>query len=257
MKANLKIILITLGLLALLSCSSAKSGHHADVLWRIVSQQCIPNQKSHHNPSPCAEVFLDKGTEQGHVVLKDINGPLQYLLLPTLQVSGIESPWILAKDAPNYFYLAWQARAHMIKKYGRPISDQDISLAINSKRGRSQNQLHIHVSCIRVEIKALIEQKKDLITGHWSLFPGGILGHAYYVRRISRKELESENAFRLLAQDLPGAQNRMSEFGLALVATLNNNGPGDFLLLADRADLPARDWASVEEIQDHQCPQLH
>ncbi|XLM23387.1 CDP-diacylglycerol diphosphatase, partial [Chromobacterium piscinae] len=46
----------------------------------------------------------------GVAVLKDRNGALQYLLIPTEKVSGIESPRLLGDDAPAYWREAWQAR---------------------------------------------------------------------------------------------------------------------------------------------------
>lgn len=52
---------------------------NADALWKIVSQQCVPNMETKHNPQPCIEV----NTQAGFVVYKDIHGPLQYLLMPT------------------------------------------------------------------------------------------------------------------------------------------------------------------------------
>ncbi len=32
-----------------------------DALWRIVSQQCLPNQQAHDNPAPCAQVDVPAG----------------------------------------------------------------------------------------------------------------------------------------------------------------------------------------------------
>ena len=49
----------------------------SSALWRIVSQQCLPNQLAHNNPAPCAQV----DTQAGFVVFKDRSGPLQYLLI--------------------------------------------------------------------------------------------------------------------------------------------------------------------------------
>jgi CDP-diacylglycerol pyrophosphatase len=138
----------------------------------------------------------------------------------------------------------------MKKKYGAIISDEEISLAINSAFARSQNQLHIHISCIRSDVKLLISQNLDRINDDWSLFPGGILGHAYVARRISLSQLEMKNAFQLLANDLPEAKNHMNEFGLGLVAVKEKNGEMDFIMLADRRGF-------MEEIQDHQCSQLY
>jgi CDP-diacylglycerol pyrophosphatase len=44
------------------------------------------------------------------VLLKDRNGPLQYLLMPTYRINGIESPLLLKSGTPNFFWQAWQSR---------------------------------------------------------------------------------------------------------------------------------------------------
>ncbi|QJW53157.1 CDP-diacylglycerol pyrophosphatase [Serratia plymuthica] len=43
---------------------------HPDALWRIVSQQCLPNQQAHNNPAPCAQV----DTQAGFVVFRIATG---------------------------------------------------------------------------------------------------------------------------------------------------------------------------------------
>ena len=252
-----KIILFTYIFLSIAACQSSSLKNNSDILWNIVSQGCLPNQKSNNQPAPCAEVvFLGKGSDQGYAILKDRNGPLQYLLLPTTKISGIESPEIISKDAPNYFYYAWISRLHMLKKYNAVISDEDISLAINSSYGRSQNQLHIHISCIRPDVKILIHQNLESIEDTWSEFPGGILGHNYFARRISLEQFKEKNPLKLLANDFPEAKNKMNEFGLALLPIKEKNGLVDFILLVDHVDVLKMDKASVEEVQDHKCPQL-
>ncbi|MBH0276137.1 CDP-diacylglycerol diphosphatase, partial [Helicobacter pylori] len=75
-----------------------------NVLRKIVFEKCLPNYEKNQNPSPCIEVKPDAG----YVVLKDINGPLQYLLMPITHISGIESPLLLDLSTPNFFYLSWQ-----------------------------------------------------------------------------------------------------------------------------------------------------
>ena len=84
-----------------------------DVLWIIVHDECLPDQLQNHNPQPCTKVDLDEGTEQGFAILKDIRGATQFLLIPTTRISGIESPILLAPEAPNYFAAAWEARKYI------------------------------------------------------------------------------------------------------------------------------------------------
>jgi CDP-diacylglycerol pyrophosphatase len=105
-----------------------------DALWKIVHDNCVP----------CALVDLQEGDAKGYVVLKDLVGATQYLLIPTARVSGIESALLLAPEAPNYFADAWRERGYTERAAQHPLPRQAISLAINSAFGRSQNQLHTH-----------------------------------------------------------------------------------------------------------------
>ncbi|VTM60215.1 CDP-diacylglycerol pyrophosphatase [Klebsiella pneumoniae] len=37
----------------------------------------------------------------------------------------------------------------MSQRHGAPVPDNAVSLAINSRSGRTQNHFHIHISCLR------------------------------------------------------------------------------------------------------------
>lgn len=140
----------------------------------------------------------------------------------------------------------------MAAKYGAPIDDADISLAINSQYGRSQDQLHIHISCLNPQVKATLAAQKANFQQQWQPLPGGLLGHDYLVRRATAQELQQSGAFRLLAQEVPAAKDEMGRYGLVMTALPD----GDFLLLASKADLIKWHRASVEELQDHHCKLL-
>lgn len=132
-------------------------------LWNIVSGQCVPNQQAHDDPAPCAMVDLAAGS----AVLKDLVGETQFLLIPTERSSGIDDPAILAPTAPNYFAAAWRAKSFVDERAGVELPRQWMSLAINSAYARSQNQLHIHVDCVRPDVH-------DALTRYGSsVGPGG------------------------------------------------------------------------------------
>ncbi|MEA9445602.1 CDP-diacylglycerol diphosphatase [Candidatus Fukatsuia symbiotica] len=221
---------------------------HSNTLWKIISQQCIPNQEQKNNPAPCSEV----NKKAGFVVYKDRQGPLQYLLIPTTKITGIESPELLVATTPNFFAQAWQARKFMANKYGSSIMDADISLAINSQYGRSQNQLHIHISCLSPKVKAKLANLEASFQPQWQRLPGGLLNHDYIARRVRVNELQQQGVFRLLAEEVEGAKENMGSYGLAMTSLSN----GDFLLLATQRNLLKFNLASAEEIQDHQCQTL-
>lgn len=220
-----------------------------DALWNIISQKCVPNQRANGQPAPCSQV----DEKQGFVVMKDRNGPLQFLLMPTAKVTGMESPALLEDATPNYFSQAWEARHYMADKYGKPIDDSNISLAINSEYGRSQNQLHIHISCLLPQVKTTLSQDVGQIGYRWQNLPDKLIGHNYLARKVSPAELNEKGAFRLLAEEVPEARENMGHFGMAMIGLKG----GDFLLLASQSNLLLFNFASTEEIQDHNCAVLN
>lgn len=245
-----------LAVLALSGCQSQPVAKRSDALWNIVSNQCVPKKIQGEKPAPCDEVTFVKGQEQGYVVLKDLNGPLQYLLMPVAKITGVESPEVLAMNEPNYFYESWVARSYMIKRYGADIPADEISLAVNSQLGRSQNHLHVHISCIRPDVKKIINDNLGKISAKWSELPVDILGHKYRVIKISEAELKQKNIFSLVASDIPDGEKNMNQYGIAMLAVKNKKKSHDFVVMTSRADLVKLNRGSVEEIQDHLCPQL-
>lgn len=225
-----------------------QSSANPDVLWHIVSQKCVPNQEHNGQAAPCREVNL----AAGYVVLKDLIGPLQYLLMPVEKITGIESPRLLEDNTANFFNDAWQARGYLVEKHGAPIPDSALSLAINSASGRTQNQLHIHISCLRPEVRKQLDSAVGAIGVHWRALPSALQGHTYLAKRVSAAELAAQSPFLMLAREVPAAAGNMGEYGLAMAQLAN----GTYVLLAVKRNLLSLNTASAEEIQDHNCAML-
>jgi CDP-diacylglycerol pyrophosphatase len=158
---------------AIVLLGTAGGGHTADpdALWKLVHDKCVPGQEQKGDPAPCALVDLREGDAKGYVVLKDLIGATEYLLIPTARVSGIESASLLAPEAPNYFADAWRERSYTERAAQHPLPHQTISLAINSAFGRSQNQLHIHIDCIRADVRAVLQRQLAVIGDSWAPYP--------------------------------------------------------------------------------------
>lgn len=231
-------------LLASLLAAALSARADSDALWRIVHDRCVPDQRQHGDPAPCARVSLSGGW----VVLKDRRGIAQYLLIPTARVTGIEDKAVLAPDAPNYFAAAWAERDRTQARLPHPLPREALSLAVNSPTGRSQNQLHIHIDCLRGEVRAALARQEARIGTDWAPLPDGLRGHRYIARRIADRDLAAENPFRLLA-DWPGVgEEGLGHWTLAVVGA-----PDGFILLADHGDPATGDRAESEELQDHAC----
>lgn len=231
-----------------LSAFSLPGTAHADpsALWNIVHGQCVPDQDAHHDPAPCAHVETGAG---GYAVLKDIRGDFQFLLIPTARISGIEDPALLAPGAPNYFAYAWQARSYTEARLGKPQPRDMIILAINSAKGRTQNQLHIHIDCIRADVRQTLLRALPGIGAAWT--PIQLAGHPYRALRIN--DLDSSDPFRVLADTDKQAAADMGDHTLVVAGETWPDGTPGFVLLDDTANLLAANFGSGEELQDHGC----
>ena len=217
----------------------------ANALWQIVGEQCVPDEKQNHSPKPCERVDL----AGGYAVLKDIVGNTQFLLIPTARVSGIESPAILAPDAPNYWEDAWQARRYVEERAHHPLPRNAIGLAINSISGRTQNQLHIHVDCMRLDVSrgpARARVRHRHRNGRNSRCQ--LAGHDYMAMRLDQPELGHANPFDLLADGIPGARADMGHYTLVVVGAKTG-----FVLLAGHATPATGNRGAGEQLQDHAC----
>jgi CDP-diacylglycerol pyrophosphatase len=220
-----------------------------NALWTIVHDLCVPNQQQHGDPAPCARVDLQGGIERGYVILKDLVGRSQYLLIATARIGGIESPQLLEPGAPNYFAAAWRERG---RAAGRELPRTAISLAINSANRRGQDQFHIHIDCVRADVQAAVRAQASRIGDSWAPFPQPLAGHDYRAIRVLGAELDSADPFVLLADGVPGARAAMGAQTLVVVgADFGDAGPGFVILNAssDAAGTPIRG----EELQDHAC----
>jgi CDP-diacylglycerol pyrophosphatase len=244
-----------LGAALLAVALAAVTAHSANpnALREIVDGKCVPDMQQHGDPQPCAQVDLTGGTARGFAILKDIRGASQFLLIPTEDVDGIESPALLVPDAVNYFDDAWTARSFAEKALGRAMPRDALSLAINSKYGRTQNQLHIHIDCIAADVRDILRSKRDQISDQWMPFGEPLAGRQYFAMRVMGDSLVGHDPFKLLAQGIPGAAEDMALYTLVVVGMQFDADKPGFVILAHRADLANGDHGSGEELQDHAC----
>ena len=213
----------TLTLLTAL-CAGACHGADRDALLHIVQDQCLPHWREQHDPAPCARI-----PSADFALLKDRKGGAHFLLIATASVRGIEDPAVLDAGAPNYFAAAWQARDRLESVVGHTIADDAVGLAINSAVARTQDQLHIHIECLRPDLRERLRAVGTRIGDAWAPLPGG--DDHYLARRVA--SLEGVNPFALLAQGVPGARDQMGSYTLVMAALSQPEHPG-FILLTGR-----------------------
>ncbi len=224
-------VLVLAGCLAALTAAVAAHRAGRDQLRFIVQHECLPNWLEAHNPAPCISVSMrGRGPgASGFALLADQKGGAHFLLIPTESVSGIESPELRSPRALNFFDAAWKARGVIDTFIGHPVSRDVIGLAVNSIWARSQDQLHIHIGCMRKFVYDALHGASDRIGHVWS--PVTVRGFHYQAIRIMGRDLGSTNPFELLADDLPGAKDEMGRFTLFVAGVDFREGPG-FVALA-------------------------
>jgi CDP-diacylglycerol pyrophosphatase len=234
-------------LLALLIVGLLLAAFHfqknSNALWQIISEKCLPGMTQRGDPAPCQRVDLAKG----YVTLKDLNGPLQYLLMPIEKITGMESPILLHPATPNLFADAWQERSLLAQRRGKPIDDTALSLAINSQYARSQNQLHIHISCLRPDVRQRLDALAPQLSEQWQ--SETLQKHRYQIRTLTEAQLAQQSVFIRLAAEVPDARSEMGKYGMALAALPD----GRLALMAIERNWVKLESGSAEELQDHRC----
>ena len=137
-------------LLAACALPPEPQGPRSDGLLRQM-RACLadPDQRP-----PCTVV--DPG--RGFVVIKDDDRakPYAWLLVPSTDVTGIEDPAVFEAPVAGFWQIGWQVGRRLV-----PAPPEGLGLAINSVAGRSQNLLHIHVSCVAPEVRAALAARAD------------------------------------------------------------------------------------------------
>jgi CDP-diacylglycerol pyrophosphatase len=242
-KAWVKKRAVIVGVAAALVASPA-GAKHPNALWRVVHDLCLRDQRLIGRPTPCLSV----NRAGGFAVVPDPERRTQVLLVPTRRISGIESPELLDPGGPNYWQAAWDARRFVARRARRPVSRDQIALAINSARSRSQNQLHIHVECVAPTVRAALRARERHIGFVWTPFGQPLEGRFWKVRRLWGPDLGDRDPFRLLARGDHAARAHMGDEALVVVGAVFADGAPGFYLLS------SADGAALgERLLDHRC----
>jgi CDP-diacylglycerol pyrophosphatase len=222
-------------------------------LWEVVHNVCVPGQLQNRDPMPCLKVDLSDGIDRGFAILRDPRGGTQFLLIPTTRISGIESPLARERDAVNYFSTAWRVRTNIDQALRRELPRDDVGLAVNSIISRSQDQLHIHFSCVRPDVLGTLQQHGMEIGNCWAPFRHKLYWQHYMAMWIPGENFGPYNPFRLLAEGFPNEVANMANRTLVAIGFTRPDGTPGFILLAGQADVPHGDLANGEELLDNSC----
>ena len=231
--------------------AAAPTGH-PNALWRVVHGLCLRDKRFSGLPVPCLAVDRAKGV----AVVPDPGSPTQVLLVPTVRIIGIESPALQNPDSINYWQAAWDARRWFERRAGRNAPRDRIAMAINSASSRSQEQLHIHVDCVRPDVRDALIRNQAEIGYAWKPLSFQLMGEDFLARRLDGADLGDRDPFKLLARGDAFAREHMALETLVVVGAVFADGSPGFFLLSDHVGSRGHNAAFGERLLDHRCALL-
>ncbi len=176
------------------------------------------------------------------------------IVVPTRKIVGVEDPFLQSPDAPNYFDAAWRSRS-FLEAAGRAVAERDqVALVVNSAVARGQDQLHIHVGCVRlVARRALAAAAPAMPLGQWTPIGAVLPNTAFWGVRVRGTDLAGVEPFRLAAAGL-GDRVKNRAVLTIIVAGARVEGDDEFLILASYAGAPHA-WRPVvsDDLLDPAC----
>jgi CDP-diacylglycerol pyrophosphatase len=247
------ILLIAAGFTAVTAFATFAAGLDRLALWPIV-RACVADFKLTGAPFPCLKVDLAAGEERGNVVLRSpLSGDM--ILTPTRKIVGVEDPFLLSAEVPNYFDAGWNARSFLEGGDGRAPERDAVALIVNSAVVRTQDQLHIHVGCLLLSVRrALAAAAPEVPIGEWARIDVGVPHTTFWGTRVQAVELSDVEPFRLAAEALAD-KVRDRRILMIMVAGVRVHGQDEFLILASYAGAPHAWWpVGAADLLNSSCP---
>lgn len=248
-----RFLLVAAGVAAVTAFATSAIGLDRLALWQVV-RACVADFKLTGAPFPCLEVDLSSGEEGGDVVLRP---PLlnDLIVAPTRQIVGVEDPFLQLAGAPNYFNAAWQARSFLKGVNGRVPERDEIALVANSAVARTQDQMHIHVGCLRPPARRMLAAAAaNVPIGNW-VRVGAVVPHTmFWGTRIRGTDLSDIKPFRVAAEAFADKVEHRGDLTIA-AAGVGVEGDDQFLILASYVEA-TRAWLPVRssDLLDENCP---
>ncbi len=181
-----------------------------------------------------------------YIILKDNSPtkPAAYLIIPTIPVTGMEDKQIFSPPVLDFWEYGWQQAKLLVKKPA-----EDVGLAINSQRGRSQNQLHIHIACVLPAVARTLDSHAAAIGPDPAAALRLALAPANHVYRIIKVDKLGghDSPFTLVAA-MPNAAPQMADQSIAVIGSA---APNTYFVLDASANDANPGFA--EELLDQNC----
>lgn len=186
-----------------------------DILKKLATNCCVAH------PPTDAHCKYYSATDK-YVVVKDANPrkPDGYLVIPSFPVTGIEDTRATeANPVVNFWQFGWnQATNGVLKKQPR-----NVALAINSKPGRDQDQLHIHLSCVLPSVAAKLAKAGKISTDPTKPTDVTLGSHNNPYEVVMLTSLTGASSPFRVIENFPHAKSHVADQSIAIIGTGTNS----------------------------------
>jgi CDP-diacylglycerol pyrophosphatase len=240
-------------LVALSACAALAVTFDRGALWQVV-QACVADAKLTGAPFPCLDVDLEGGEERGFIILRS---PLtgETILAPTRPSVGVEDPFLQSPEAPNYFAAAWRGRSFLVSSDGKAPQRDQVALIVNSRPVRVQDQLHIHIGCLRPRVQRFLDQAAPTMPLGELRLIGPVIPHqVFWGMRLRSRDLTDVEPFRIVFDRFGKAIPNPADLTIIVAGAPAADDDG-FLILVTYAHAPGSWWpVGAEELLARRCP---
>ncbi len=232
-------------LVLVVAASAAVAGVTRDTLW-VVTRTCVAAQATFGRPFPCLRVDLGGAEMPGFAVLKAPLLKTEVVVMPITKVAGLEDISLRSTVGAAYWRAAVASRHYVTDALNGRLDLRDVAMAVNSRGGRSQDQLHIHLDCVQPAVRAALRSQAGLLTHTWRPLPVPLEGDRYYGKLVPAAALDGLNPFAELAH-LPGLHDLRRTTVAMVVTSADDPVQGAHLLAYRAVD------GHAERLLDHDC----
>lgn len=238
---------------ALVMAAGAAEASERNRLWAVV-RTCASAYRWTGLSFPCLAVDLPgNNLKLGSAVLRPLHTD-ELILSPTRETAGIEDPFLQSDEAPNYFAAAWRARSFLKGPDGAPPARDEVALIVNTKGTRSQDQLHIHIGCLRPDVRRFLDEAAQRMPlNQWTRIGPVVPRQIYFGVRVTEADFQTLNPVRIAAQGFAGAARNPG--GLMVMAVgARVHEEDDMLILALFEGVDGRiQHVGAEDLLDRSC----
>ncbi|WP_462120640.1 CDP-diacylglycerol diphosphatase [Methylorubrum extorquens] len=159
----------------------------------------------------------------------------------------LEAPELQQARGATYLQEALAARRYVVDALGGRLAIEDVGLAVNSAGGRSQDQLHIHLDCVKPGVRLALRRYAAEIGRDWAPMSIASERRRFFALWVPADEVRSFNPFAALSR-LPGRAVSLRETSFAVISAPAGAARPGLFVLAYRSP-----QAHAEGLLDHRC----